>query len=268
MFLTSVSLQFVWMQNKAKLHSSYFNTSKSTSNTFISISGSGNAEATVPVVLNMIKYECQYSLLVLIHSEYRLFWPDCVLFSLQINSSSVVGENAVVFAQQTVMGGLYIRSLRGDFLREWELKPQVKLWLTACRASACPVCTMLSFWFCASRQEFISLSTCFVLKWLTAALFYYPVVMTPVAASHSVLDYSWCSSQVEVYINGIASKCSGDCGFEWSEEKTPVVTGISPSQGELWTYELLYWGNYEEDLVQNTILFAKHPVEVHKYITF
>nr|XP_046273956.1 PKHD1 like 1, tandem duplicate 1 [Scatophagus argus] len=37
--------------------------------------------------------------------------------------------------------------------------------------------------------------------------------------------------QVEVYINGIPSKCSGDCGFEWSEDSTPVVTGISPSQG-------------------------------------
>ncbi|XP_033493349.2 PKHD1 like 1, tandem duplicate 1 [Epinephelus lanceolatus] len=37
--------------------------------------------------------------------------------------------------------------------------------------------------------------------------------------------------QVEVYINGIPSACSGDCGFEWSEDKTPVVTGISPSQG-------------------------------------
>ncbi|XP_061597205.1 fibrocystin-L-like isoform X1 [Cololabis saira] len=37
--------------------------------------------------------------------------------------------------------------------------------------------------------------------------------------------------QVEVYINGIPSKCSGNCSFEWSEEKTPVVTGISPSQG-------------------------------------
>lgn len=37
--------------------------------------------------------------------------------------------------------------------------------------------------------------------------------------------------QVEVFINGIPSKCSGDCGFGWSEEKTPVVTGISPSQG-------------------------------------
>ncbi|XP_029369318.1 PKHD1 like 1, tandem duplicate 1 isoform X2 [Echeneis naucrates] len=37
--------------------------------------------------------------------------------------------------------------------------------------------------------------------------------------------------QVEVYINGIPSKCSGDCGFQWSEDKTPVVTGISPSQG-------------------------------------
>ncbi|XP_038580507.1 PKHD1 like 1, tandem duplicate 1 [Micropterus salmoides] len=37
--------------------------------------------------------------------------------------------------------------------------------------------------------------------------------------------------QVEVYINGIPSKCSGDCGFEWSADMTPVVTGISPSQG-------------------------------------
>uniref|UniRef100_A0A3Q2VVI1 PKHD1 like 1, tandem duplicate 2 n=1 Tax=Haplochromis burtoni TaxID=8153 RepID=A0A3Q2VVI1_HAPBU len=39
------------------------------------------------------------------------------------------------------------------------------------------------------------------------------------------------SVTVEVQINGIPSKCSGDCGFIWSEEKTPVVTGISPSQG-------------------------------------
>ncbi|XP_024857831.1 fibrocystin-L isoform X2 [Kryptolebias marmoratus] len=37
--------------------------------------------------------------------------------------------------------------------------------------------------------------------------------------------------QVEVYINGISSSCSGDCSFQWSEERTPVVTGISPSQG-------------------------------------
>ncbi|XP_019729703.1 PKHD1 like 1, tandem duplicate 1 [Hippocampus comes] len=37
--------------------------------------------------------------------------------------------------------------------------------------------------------------------------------------------------QVEVYINDIPSKCSGDCGFEWLAEKTPVISGISPSQG-------------------------------------
>uniref|UniRef100_A0A8C2XFR8 PKHD1 like 1, tandem duplicate 2 n=1 Tax=Cyclopterus lumpus TaxID=8103 RepID=A0A8C2XFR8_CYCLU len=37
--------------------------------------------------------------------------------------------------------------------------------------------------------------------------------------------------QVEVFINGIPSKSSGDCGYEWSEDKTPIVTGISPSQG-------------------------------------
>ncbi|KAM3858592.1 fibrocystin-L-like [Diretmus argenteus] len=79
---------------------------------------------------------------------------------MQINDSSVVGNNPVVKAREQTKGGLFLRSLTGDFLRVWETKPQV-----------------------------------------------------------------------EVYINGIPSKCSGDCGFEWSEEKTPVVTGISPSQG-------------------------------------
>ncbi|KAG7219452.1 hypothetical protein INR49_009286 [Caranx melampygus] len=38
------------------------------------------------------------------------------------------------------------------------------------------------------------------------------------------------SPQVEVHINGIPSRCSGDCGFDWSEERTPVVSGISPTQ--------------------------------------
>uniref|UniRef100_A0A8B9H868 Polycystic kidney and hepatic disease 1 (autosomal recessive)-like 1 n=1 Tax=Astyanax mexicanus TaxID=7994 RepID=A0A8B9H868_ASTMX len=38
-------------------------------------------------------------------------------------------------------------------------------------------------------------------------------------------------TQVQVFINGIPSVCSGDCGFTWSQAKTPTVTGISPSQG-------------------------------------
>ncbi|CAM4636768.1 unnamed protein product [Leuciscus chuanchicus] len=37
--------------------------------------------------------------------------------------------------------------------------------------------------------------------------------------------------QVEVFINGIPSRCSRDCGFTWSEPKTPTVTGISPTEG-------------------------------------
>ncbi|XP_056106663.1 fibrocystin-L-like [Rhinichthys klamathensis goyatoka] len=37
--------------------------------------------------------------------------------------------------------------------------------------------------------------------------------------------------QVEVFINGIPSRCTGDCGFTWSEPKTPTVTGISPKEG-------------------------------------
>ncbi|KAM3595703.1 uncharacterized protein V6R79_001361 [Siganus canaliculatus] len=79
---------------------------------------------------------------------------------IQINSSSVVGDDADVSASEKKKGGLLLRSLTGDFFRVWESKPQV-----------------------------------------------------------------------DVYINGIPSKCSGDCGFEWSEDSTPLVTGISPSQG-------------------------------------
>ncbi|KAK3532561.1 hypothetical protein QTP86_024146, partial [Hemibagrus guttatus] len=36
---------------------------------------------------------------------------------------------------------------------------------------------------------------------------------------------------VQVFINGIPSNCSGDCGFTWAEAKTPIVTGITPIQG-------------------------------------
>ncbi|XP_061682368.1 PKHD1 like 1, tandem duplicate 1 [Syngnathoides biaculeatus] len=45
--------------------------------------------------------------------------------------------------------------------------------------------------------------------------------------------------QVEVYINGIPSKCSGDCGFQWSEDKTPTVSAISPSRGSIGLGSLL-----------------------------
>ncbi|XP_056153970.1 fibrocystin-L-like [Lampris incognitus] len=96
------------------------------------------------------------------HPKWRVKWltkpGDQPL--MKINDSAVVGNNPVVGAREKRKGGTFIRSLTGDFLRTWETKPQV-----------------------------------------------------------------------EVYINGIPSKCAGDCGFEWSQEKTPIVTGISPSQG-------------------------------------
>ncbi|XP_075907773.1 fibrocystin-L-like [Nelusetta ayraudi] len=79
---------------------------------------------------------------------------------IQINSSSVVGENLDFSAKERVKGGLLMRSATGDLFRVLEDKPQV-----------------------------------------------------------------------EVIINGIPSNCTGDCTFEWSEGSTPVVTGISPSQG-------------------------------------
>ncbi|XP_066572050.1 PKHD1 like 1, tandem duplicate 1 isoform X2 [Amia ocellicauda] len=37
--------------------------------------------------------------------------------------------------------------------------------------------------------------------------------------------------QVQVFINGIPSMCSGDCGFQWSAAKTPVVSDVSPTEG-------------------------------------
>ncbi|XP_056597030.1 fibrocystin-L-like [Triplophysa dalaica] len=37
--------------------------------------------------------------------------------------------------------------------------------------------------------------------------------------------------QVEVFINGIPSWCSGNCSFTWTESKTPTVTVVSPTEG-------------------------------------
>ncbi|XP_067833370.1 fibrocystin-L-like [Heptranchias perlo] len=37
--------------------------------------------------------------------------------------------------------------------------------------------------------------------------------------------------QVEVFINGIPSNCSGNCGYVWNSVKTPVISGISPTTG-------------------------------------
>uniref|UniRef100_UPI00398F2CC2 PKHD1 like 1, tandem duplicate 1 n=1 Tax=Pristiophorus japonicus TaxID=55135 RepID=UPI00398F2CC2 len=38
--------------------------------------------------------------------------------------------------------------------------------------------------------------------------------------------------QVEVLINGIPSNCSGNCGYKWNFDKTPVISGISPTMGK------------------------------------
>nr|XP_045000409.1 fibrocystin-L [Jaculus jaculus] len=37
--------------------------------------------------------------------------------------------------------------------------------------------------------------------------------------------------QVEVYVNGIPAKCSGDCGFTWDPMTTPLVLNTTPSKG-------------------------------------
>ncbi|XP_072425699.1 fibrocystin-L-like [Chiloscyllium punctatum] len=37
--------------------------------------------------------------------------------------------------------------------------------------------------------------------------------------------------QVEVFINGIPSNCSGNCGYKWNAEKTPVISRITPTTG-------------------------------------
>ncbi|XP_053322520.1 fibrocystin-L [Spea bombifrons] len=37
--------------------------------------------------------------------------------------------------------------------------------------------------------------------------------------------------QVEVYINGIPSRCSGNCGFKWVAEQTPAIESINVTAG-------------------------------------
>ncbi|KFO35224.1 Fibrocystin-L [Fukomys damarensis] len=55
-------------------------------------------------------------------------------------------------------------------------------------------------------------------------------------------------TKVEVYINGIPAKCSGDCSFTWDSTATPRVLAISPSQGNLLLFNLecVMEGSYEE----------------------
>lgn len=48
-----------------------------------------------------------------------------VIYSLQVDDASVIGENVVVSAKERKKGGLLIRSLTGDFFRVCETKPQV-----------------------------------------------------------------------------------------------------------------------------------------------
>ncbi|XP_044514196.1 fibrocystin-L [Gracilinanus agilis] len=37
--------------------------------------------------------------------------------------------------------------------------------------------------------------------------------------------------QVEIYINGLPAKCSGNCGYKWDPLNTPIILAINPTQG-------------------------------------
>uniref|UniRef100_A0A8C5R062 PKHD1 like 1 n=1 Tax=Leptobrachium leishanense TaxID=445787 RepID=A0A8C5R062_9ANUR len=39
--------------------------------------------------------------------------------------------------------------------------------------------------------------------------------------------------QVEVFINGVPSKCVNDCGYMWDQEQTPVIDSIKVTRGKL-----------------------------------
>ncbi|KAB1257904.1 Fibrocystin-L [Camelus dromedarius] len=58
----------------------------------------------------------------------------------------------------------------------------------------------------------------------------YVVTMTSYNCSYNIPMMAVSFGQVEVYINEIPAKCSGDCGFTWDPTTTPQVSAISPSQ--------------------------------------
>ncbi|XP_072925977.1 LOW QUALITY PROTEIN: PKHD1 like 1, tandem duplicate 1 [Hemitrygon akajei] len=72
--------------------------------------------------------------------------------------------------------------------------------------------------------------------------------------------------QVQVFINGIPSKCSGDCGYRWTSAKTPVITGISPSRGSSVSGTVLtisgfqFANSSETDTTQVLVGGAKCPI--------
>ena len=47
-----------------------------------------------------------------------------------------------------------------------------------------------------------------------------------------------------MFVNSIPSSCEANCDFQWTNESTPYVTGISPISGKLWDSKQEVVGRY------------------------
>lgn len=61
--------------------------------------------------------------------------------------------------------------------------------------------------------------------------------------------------KVEVYVNGIPAKCSGDCGFTWDPMTTPIVLTVTPSEGNILLLNLEYRFRVTRKMSSLTMIF-------------
>lgn len=61
--------------------------------------------------------------------------------------------------------------------------------------------------------------------------------------------------KVEVYVNGIPAKCSGDCGFTWDPMTTPIVLTVTPSEGNILLLNLEYRCRVTRKMSSLTMIF-------------
>lgn len=61
--------------------------------------------------------------------------------------------------------------------------------------------------------------------------------------------------KVEVYVNGIPAKCSGDCGFTWDPMTTPIVLTVTPSEGNILLLNLEYGWRVARKMSSLTMIF-------------
>lgn len=105
-----------------------------------------------------------------------------------------------------------------EYMNEWNVKAET---INTFFCRQCSICSKS----CAQRHAFKDDSYTSLLN------FVHIVLSSPVSLSLFTFWSVFLDLKVEVYVNGIPAKCSGDCGFTWDPMATPLILTTTPSEG-------------------------------------